>query len=147
MHIFTGFWQLYFKSIMNSKLTKITGKDKQNYIFQKSKFYEISTADIYIYIYTYIHTYIHTYIYIYIYICISYIFIYVYIWTEFSGRGFKSHLGQFSMITSKNHEYHMYQFILLQCDYLCETSLKANVETDEGKVRNETWTLNKEMKL
>ena len=41
----------------------------------------------------------------------------------------------------------MYQFILLQCDYLCKTSLKANVATDEGKDRNETSTLNKEIKL
>ena len=31
----------------------------------------------------------------------------------------------------------MYQFIPLQCDYLCENSLKANVATDEGKDRNE----------
>ena len=35
-------------------------------------------------------------------------------------------------------EYHMYQFIPLQCDYLCETSLKANVATGESKDRNET---------
>ena len=28
-------------SFMNSKLTKMTGKDKQNHIFQKSKSYEI----------------------------------------------------------------------------------------------------------
>ena len=41
----------------------------------------------------------------------------------------------------------MYQFIQLQRDYLCETSLKGNVATDEGEDRNETWTLNKEMKL
>ena len=41
----------------------------------------------------------------------------------------------------------MYQFILLQRDYLCETSLNANVATDESKDRYETWTLNKEMKL
>ena len=34
-----------------------------------------------------------------------------------------------------------------QTDYKCETSLKANVVTDEGKDRNETRTLNKEMKL
>ena len=40
----------------------MTGKGKQNHIFQKSKSYEI-----YIYIYIY-YTYIHTYIYIYIYI-------------------------------------------------------------------------------
>ena len=35
-------------------------------------------------------------------------------------------------------EYHMYQFIPLQRDYLYETSLKANVATDEGKDQNET---------
>ena len=58
---------------------------------------------------------IYTYIYhIYIYICIYiYIYIYIYIswpdssggqsnWTEFSGRGFKSHSGQLSITTSKN---------------------------------------------
>ena len=33
---------------MNSKLTKMTGKEKQNHIFQKSKSYEISITDIYI---------------------------------------------------------------------------------------------------
>ena len=41
----------------------------------------------------------------------------------------------------------MYQFIPLQRDYLCETSIKANVATGEGKDRNEAWTLNNEMKL
>ena len=41
-------------TFMNSKLTKMTGKDKQNHIFQKSKSYEISSTDIYIYIYIYI---------------------------------------------------------------------------------------------
>ena len=35
-------------TFMNSKLTKMTGKDKQNHIFQKSKSYEISSTDIYI---------------------------------------------------------------------------------------------------
>ena len=35
-------------SFMNSKLTKMTGKDKQNHIFQKSKSYEISSTDIYV---------------------------------------------------------------------------------------------------
>ena len=35
----------------------------------------------------------------------------------------------------------MYQFIPLQRDYLCETSLKANVVTDGGKDRNETHGL------
>ena len=34
-----------------------------------------------------------------------------------------------------------------QMDCKCETSLKANVATNEGKDRNETRTLNKEMKL
>ena len=33
-------------TFMNSKLTKMTGKDKQNHIFQKSKSYEISSTDI-----------------------------------------------------------------------------------------------------
>ena len=32
-------------------------------------------------------------------------------------------------------------------DYLCEISLEANVETDKGNGRNETQTLNNEMKL
>ena len=41
----------------------------------------------------------------------------------------------------------MYQFIPLQRDYLCETSLKANVATDQGKDPNEPRTLNKEIKL
>ena len=41
----------------------------------------------------------------------------------------------------------MYQYIPLQRDYLCETSIKANVATDEGKDRYEAWTLNKEMEL
>ena len=35
-------------SFMNSKLTKMTGKGKQNHIFQKSKPYEISSTVIYI---------------------------------------------------------------------------------------------------
>ena len=35
-------------SFMNSKLTKMTGKGKQNHIFQKSKSYEISSTVIYI---------------------------------------------------------------------------------------------------
>ena len=50
-------------------------------------------------------------------------------------------------LKSFSGEYHMYPLIPLQRDYLCETSLKANVATDEGKDQNETWTLNKEMKL
>ena len=45
-------------------------------------------------------------------------------------------------------EYYMYQFIPLHsCDYLCEISLKRNVVTDEGNGRNETRTVNQEMKL
>ena len=35
-------------SFMNSKLTKMTDKDKQNHIFQKSKSYEISSTDMYV---------------------------------------------------------------------------------------------------
>ena len=35
-------------TFMNSKLTKMTGKDKQNHIFQKRKYYEISSTDLYI---------------------------------------------------------------------------------------------------
>ena len=35
-------------NFMNSKLTKMTGKGKQNHIFQKSKSYEISSTVIYI---------------------------------------------------------------------------------------------------
>ena len=35
-------------SFLNSKLTKMTSKDKQNWIFQKSKFCEISSTVIYI---------------------------------------------------------------------------------------------------
>ena len=35
-------------SFMNSKLTKVTGKDNQNHIFQKSKSYEISSTVVYI---------------------------------------------------------------------------------------------------
>ena len=35
-------------TFMNSKLTKMTGKDKQNHIFQKSKSYELSSTVIYI---------------------------------------------------------------------------------------------------
>ena len=34
-------------TFMNSKLTKMTGNDKQNRIFQKSKSYEISKTDNY----------------------------------------------------------------------------------------------------
>ena len=33
-------------TFMNSKLTKMTDKDKQNHIFQKSKSYEISSIDL-----------------------------------------------------------------------------------------------------
>ena len=35
-------------SLMKSKLTKMTGKGKQNHIFQKSNSYEISSTVIYI---------------------------------------------------------------------------------------------------
>ena len=51
---------LIMLTFMNSKLTKMTGKDKQDHIFQKCKSYE--------YIYIYIHTYIYIYfIYLYVY--------------------------------------------------------------------------------
>ena len=33
-------------SFMNSKLTKMTGKDKQNHIFQKSQSYETSRTEV-----------------------------------------------------------------------------------------------------
>ena len=36
------------QSLMNSKLTKMSGKDKQNHIFPKSKPYEIPSTVIYI---------------------------------------------------------------------------------------------------
>ena len=42
---------------------------------------------------------------------------------------------------------YIYIYTNYKRDYLCETSLKTNVATDEGKDRNETWTLDKEMKL
>ena len=45
-------------TFMNSKLTKMTGQDKQKYIFQKNKSYGISSTDIYISIYIYIYIYI-----------------------------------------------------------------------------------------
>ena len=35
-------------TFINSKLFKMTGKDKQNHIFQKRKSYEISSSHIYI---------------------------------------------------------------------------------------------------
>ena len=35
-------------NFMNSKLTRMTGKGKQNHIFQRSKSYEISSAVVYI---------------------------------------------------------------------------------------------------
>ena len=39
---------------------------------------------------------------------------------------------------SFSDEYHMYQLIPLpSCDYLNKSSMKANVETDEGNSRNE----------
>ena len=40
---------------MNSKLTKMSGKDKQNHIFQKSKSYEISSTDTDIYLSVQVH--------------------------------------------------------------------------------------------
>ena len=50
-------------TFMNSKLTKMTEKDKQNLIFQKSKSCEISSKKYrYIYIYIYINIYIYIYI-------------------------------------------------------------------------------------
>ena len=55
---------------------------------------------------------------------------------EFSGRGFGSHSGQLFIVASKSPsfcEYHRYQVFPLQRDYLCQTSLKANVATDLGK--------------
>ena len=55
---------------------------------------------------------------------------YSYFWESFSG------------------EYSMYQFNPLDlCEYLCEISLKVDLGTDEGNVRNEMETLNEEMKL
>ena len=81
---FTVFWQLYFKNQIINFLTKpkgacyvdfyefktkMTGKNKQNHIFQKSKSYEISRTDIYIYIYVYI-IYIYMSIYLSIYLSI-----------------------------------------------------------------------------
>ena len=51
-------------TFMNLKLTKMTGKDKQSHIFQKSKLYEMPSTE-YIYIYIYIYMYV---LYIYIYI-------------------------------------------------------------------------------
>ena len=33
-------------TFMNSKLNKMTGKDKENYIFEKRKSHEISSTDI-----------------------------------------------------------------------------------------------------
>ena len=57
---FKDFWQLYLKNInflaktkrclyaeFYEFKTKMTGEDKQNHIFQKSKSYEISSTDIY----------------------------------------------------------------------------------------------------
>ena len=89
------------------------------------------------YMYVYIHIYMCIYIYIHIYMCI-YIYIYVYIYIY--GRGFKSHSGQLSIATSKNPP--AVNTICINSfrykrDYLCETSLKANVVTDEGEDRNE----------
>ena len=55
-------------------------------------------------------------------------------------RGFKSHSGQLSIATSNNPS--VVNTICITSfrykrDYLCETSLKTNVATDEGKDRNE----------
>ena len=62
-------------TFMKSKLTKMTGKDKKNYIFQKGKPYEISRTDICAYIHT-----IYIYIYIYIYIWGPVFIIQVFYW-------------------------------------------------------------------
>ena len=70
---------------------------------------------------------------------------------EFSGRGLNSHSDQFSIGVSKNPL--LVNTICInsfryQRDYLCETSLKENdVANYARRDRNETWTLNKEMKL
>ena len=73
----------------------------------------------YTYLYIYIYIYIYIYMYVYIYV---YIYIYIYIILVLP-----------------------YRFIpLLSCDYLCETSLKANLATDKGNDRNEMWALDKE---
>ena len=86
-----------------------------------------------IYIYTYMiyisyHNIIHNRI-LYKCICIS-VYISVY----------KSHSGQLSIATSNNPS--VVNTICITSfrykrDYLCETSLKTNVATDEGKDRNE----------
>ena len=62
---------------------------------------------------------------------------------EFSGRGLNSHSDQFSIGVSKNPL--LVNTICInsfryQRDYLCETSLKANVANSARKDRNETWT-------
>ena len=62
----------------NSKLTKMTNKDKQNHIFQKNKPCEIFGTDIYLYLYLYLHLYL--YLYLYIYIIYRYLNLYVYIY-------------------------------------------------------------------
>ena len=51
-------------TFMNSKIAKMTGKDKQKHIFQKLKSYDIQSADIYIIEYTYIYIYIYIYIFV-----------------------------------------------------------------------------------
>ena len=59
---------------------------------------------------------------------------------EFGDCGFKSHSGQLSIATSKNLSVENTIYInsfRYKRDYLCETSLERNVETDEGKDRNE----------
>ena len=55
-------------------------------------------------------------------------------------RGFKSHSGQLSIATSNNPS--VVNTICITSfrykpDYLCETLLKTDVATDEGKDRNE----------
>ena len=89
------------------------------------------------------------YVYVYVCICICiciyvFIWIYMYIWVQIPLR--PTFYRYFS--ESFSGEYRKYQFIPLQSyDYLCEISLKANMATGEGNGRNETLTLNKEMKL
>ena len=59
--------------VMNSKLTKMIGKDKENYI---SKIVNPMKKVNYMYI---LYIYVCIYIYIYIYICYIHVYIYVYI--------------------------------------------------------------------
>ena len=67
--------------------------------------------------------------------------------TEFSGHGFKSHSGQLSITTSKKSfrdEYCMYQFIPLQRDDLCETSLKS--KCGDWRRQRPEWNVNTEQR-